>query len=115
MIRFLLTLTLTGYQAYSTTVTVPGGGVTVLAPISLNPSHDEPPGDRAATFRATLEELKDAETKPDIRIYRVRYIDVYTAQDIIAADPLFVNKTNADYHLSGGSPSTVLPHTSQTW
>jgi hypothetical protein len=51
----VLTLTLAGYQAYSMTVTVPVGGVKVLAPISLNPSHDETPGDRAAVFRATLE------------------------------------------------------------
>ena len=56
-----LTLSKDSYQPYTTVVNVPADDVKVLAPISLNPSHDEPPGDsdedqvRAAYFRATLE------------------------------------------------------------
>ena len=52
-----LTLVKEGYQQYSTTVTVPAGGVKVLTPISLNPSNNETSDEgRAAIFRATLEE-----------------------------------------------------------
>jgi beta propeller repeat protein len=36
----VLALTLAGYQAYTTTVTVPASGVKVLPPISLNPSNN---------------------------------------------------------------------------
>ncbi|MBP1929490.1 hypothetical protein J2741_002037 [Methanolinea mesophila] len=49
----VLTLTLAGYAQYSTNVTVPAGGVKVLAPITLIEMSDE---HRAEIFRATLEE-----------------------------------------------------------
>ncbi len=48
-----LTLVKEGYQQYSTTVTIPAGGVKVLEPITLNETSDER---RAAIFRAILEE-----------------------------------------------------------
>ena len=52
-----LTLVKEGYQSYSTTITVPAGGVKVLEPISLNPSNNETSDERrAAIFRAALEE-----------------------------------------------------------